>query len=280
MKITEGLKLAREILARAGVAEPLREADSLLSLALGRSKAFLIAHPDYELSEEECELFKSYLERRAKREPMQYIRGSQEFYGLDFTISSDVLIPRPETELVVENAIKFLEGKANSRFCDVGIGSGCIAISILVNVKHVSAVGCDISEKALQIAKQNAEKHGVSDRLELRLSDVFSSFANERFDLIVSNPPYISEEEFPSLQEEVRKYEPKNALLGGKDGLDIIGKMVTQSPQFLNSEGALIMEIGFGQSEKVLSFFDEKSWSDVKVLRDFQGIPRVIFASR
>src|SRR5688572_23919157 len=150
--IAENLRKATEVLQASGLAEPRREAASLLALALEKDKIFLIAHPEYELSSEETSKFQGFLERRARREPFQYIRGKQEFYGLDFTLTPDVLIPRPETELLVENAIEILKEQENSRFCEVGVGSGCISVAILHEVKTAMATGFDISAKALQIA--------------------------------------------------------------------------------------------------------------------------------
>ena len=275
--ISETLKNAAEILRQNDIAEPRREANSLLAFALQKDKTFLIAHSEYELSTEEESRFQLFLQRRANREPFQYITGKQEFYGLDFEVSKDVLIPRPETELIVENALELLP--ENGRFCEIGIGSGCISVSILHEIKKASAIGLDISEKALRIAEKNAETYDVSARLDLKISDVFDVLSNEKFDLIVSNPPYISDEEIKNLQAEVRDFEPLAALTDGADGFSIIKKIVVNAPKFLKSGGFLLMEIGFEQSFEVENFFSSEIWQTVEFLPDLQNIPRVVKAN-
>lgn len=276
--IAETLKRATEILERSGVAEPRREASSLLAFALQKDRTFLITHSDYGLSGDETKNFQAVLERRANREPFQYITGRQEFYGLDFTLTPDVLIPRPETEIIVENALEILKTRENSQFCEVGIGSGCISVSILHEDKNASAIGLDVSEKALAVAKKNAEIHRVSERLALKNSDVFAALSDEKFDLIVSNPPYISRRDIENLQAEVRDFEPRHALTDGADGLSIIEKIVMDAPKFLKSHGFLLMEIGFGQADSVEKLFDKKIWQAVEILPDLQTIPRTVKA--
>ena len=276
--ISENLQKATEILRQNEIAEPRQEANSLLAFALQKDKTFLIAHPEYELSDAEENCFQQILKRRANREPFQHITGKQEFYGLDFEVNSDVLIPRPETELIVENALEILRNLENSRFLEIGIGSGCISISILHNLPKATATGVDISEKALQIAKRNAETHNVTSRFQLKLSDVFSALNDEEFDIIVSNPPYIPSEDITNLQTEVRDFEPLNALTDGKDGLSIIENIIVNSPKFLRPKGFLLMEIGFGQAEPVNEMFSADIWQSIEILPDLQGIPRMVRA--
>jgi release factor glutamine methyltransferase len=272
------LQLATETLRENEIAEPRREANSLLAFALQKDKTFLIAHPEYELTATENSFFDEILTRRANREPFQHITGKQEFFGLDFEVNSDVLIPRPETELIVENAIEILRSLENPRFLEIGVGSGCISVSILHEVKNAAAIGLDISEKALQMAKRNAEKHAVSDRLQLKKSDVFAVLTDEKFDLIVTNPPYIPSGDISGLQREVRDFEPLNALTDGKDGLSIIENISESSPKFLYSKGFLLMEIGFNQAERVRHFFSLNLWQSIKILPDLQEIPRTVKA--
>ena len=274
--ISEMLNNATGILQKSGIAEPRREANSLLSFTLQKDKTFLIAHNDYELSGEEEKTFQSFLERRARREPFQYITGNQEFYGLDFFLTPDVLIPRPETEMIVENAIEILKPRKNSRFCEVGVGSGCISVSILHENQTVTAIGLDVSEKALVIAGKNAQRHQVSERLELKPSDVFGALNDEKFDLIVSNPPYIPRRDIEDLQAEVRRFEPLNALTDGENGLSIIKKIITDAPRFLKPNGFLLMEIGFGQAAAVKAMFAAKFWQSIEILPDLQNIPRMV----
>lgn len=278
MKISEALKNATAILQESGIEEARREANSLLAFAIQKDKTFLIAHDDYLLSEKERTFFKEVTTRRADREPFQYIIGKQEFFGLDFIVTPDVLIPRPETELIVENAIEILRDKENPAFCEVGVGSGCISVSILHEIKSAIAIGLDISEKALRIAGENAEKHEVTERLKLKTSDVFTALKDEMFELIVSNPPYIPSEDIFGLQPEVRDYEPLNALTDGENGLSIVKRIIVQTPDFLESGGVLLMEIGFDQSTEVESLFDAEIWHSVEFLYDLQEIPRTVKA--
>lgn len=276
--ISENLKIAAQILQASGIGEARREAVSLLAFALRKDKTFLVAHSEYELSEEEENHFQNFLQRRARREPLQYITGRQEFYKLDFEVTTDVLIPRPETELIVENAVKILREKETSLFCEIGAGSGCISISILNEVKNSRAIGLDISARAMEIAERNARRHNVSERIELKISDVFANLENEKFDLIVSNPPYVPLREIETLQAEVRNFEPLNALTDQRDGFSIIEKIVKTSPRFLKTGGFLLMEIGFNQSEKGSQMFSPEKWRFIEILPDLQGIPRMIKA--
>jgi release factor glutamine methyltransferase len=276
--IHENLHEAERVLADAGVAEAKREAASLLAFALRKDKTFLIAHPEYELNNGEREHYSKVISRRAAREPFQYITGVQEFYGLEFEVTPDVLIPRSETEMVVEAAVNVLSTLAQLTFCEVGIGSGCIAVSVLHRVKNVRAVGLDISPTALAVARRNAEKNRVADRLDLRRSDVFAGLNDERFDLIASNPPYVPIHDIGGLQEEVRDYEPQTALTDGGDGLSIVRRIVVDAPRFLLPAGTLLMEIGFSQYAKVAEMFEPNIWKNVEFLPDLQGIPRMVEA--
>ncbi len=278
--ISEILKFATEILQKNGIDEPRREAKSLLAFALDKDQTFLIAHPEYQLNKEQEQHFDKLLERRAAREPFQYITGKQEFYGLDFIVSPDVLIPRPETEIIVENAIDFLKEKVNPRFCEIGVGSGCISVSVLNEIKTATAISVDISKNALKIARQNAEKHLVYERLELKVSDLFSNIGNEKFDLIVSNPPYIPESDLINLQAEVKTFEPHSALFAKKDGLEIVENIIYESPMFLKNGGLLLIEIGIGQSEKIEKMISDDIWKKINFVRDLQGIPRTLKAQK
>jgi release factor glutamine methyltransferase len=276
--IAESLTKAESVLAESGVAEPRREAMSLLMLAIKKDKAFAYARPEYHLAPQEVELLDAYLERRASREPLQYISGVQEFFGLEFEVTPDVLIPRPETEMVVERAIEILRESGGGFVCDVGTGSGCIAISILFQLPDVRAVGLDISRDALSVAARNAEKHETSERLHLRESDLFSALTNEKFDLIVSNPPYVPELDMAGLQVEVRDFEPHGALTDGSDGLSIVRRIIQDAPEFLFPNGKLVLEIGFDQSARVVAMFDPALWFPPELYPDLQGIPRLVSA--
>jgi release factor glutamine methyltransferase len=278
MNISTAIASAAEVLSNAGIPEPRREAASLLAFVLQKDPAFLIANSAYEFSTDQKKLFESCIQRRAGREPFQYIVGRQEFYGLEFEVTPDVLIPRPETEILVENAIAVLSAHEDPSFLEIGVGSGCISISMLNTLKNANAVGVDISLSALAVAVRNAEKHGVSGRFELMQGDAFPPLRGRMFDVIVSNPPYVSAGEIDDLQLEVRDHEPRTALDGGEDGLDIIARIIREAPQFLKPQGYLLLEIAHDQSAKVPDFFDTGIWQEPEFIPDLQGISRVVKA--
>ena len=277
MKIDSVLKSAVERLTAAGVLDPRREAASLLAYAVKREPSFLIAHPEYELSAAESAAFESVLARRETREPFQYITGKQEFWGMDFNVAPGVLIPRPETEILVEAAIEVLRPLQRPSFVEAGVGSGCISISILHSIPTSSATATDLSDTALALAAANAQKLGVADRLELQRSDLFSGVTG-KFDLLVSNPPYIPDGDVRELQAEVRDFEPHSALAGGPDGLDIVRRIVADARHILRSCGVLMLEIGAGQSAAVEQMFDLDIWEMPGIKYDLQAIARVITA--
>jgi len=277
MNIAAAISSAAAALQDAGIAEPRREASWLLAFVIKQDAVFLIAHSDESLAAPYKMMFEACVRRRAKHEPFQYITGRQEFYGLDFEVTPDVLIPRPETEILVEKAIEILSDIVSPRFCEIGVGSACISVSVLHSVKNSTAVGVDISEKALDVARRNAEKNDVVDRLTLIEGDVFDRL-DERFEMIVSNPPYVPAVQLASLQAEVRDFEPRVALAGGDDGLDIIERIVIGAPPYLRQDGTLLMEIGFDQSERVAALFDQRLWSDPEFIDDLQQIPRIVHA--
>ncbi len=269
--VVEGTQQLRD----AAVPDARRDAGSLLAHVLGRDRTFLIAHADGALSDEEFRAFRFLIERRARGEPAQYITGHQEFFKLDFEVTRAVLIPRPETELIVETALELLRNDSKPRLADIGTGSGCIAISLLHEMNAARAVATDVSVAALAVAQRNAECHCVADRLELLESDCFSAMdASGSFSLIASNPPYVSDGELKDLQTEVH-YEPRAALAGGPDGLSVIRRLLEQAPPFLRPGGYFLFEIGFGQSEAVEQLIDRRVWKLLEIQRDLQQIPRV-----
>ena len=271
---------AEETLKLAGVAEPLLEARSLMVHAINRDRTFLFAHPEYELDQIELNKFREFVARRNLREPFQYIVGKQEFYGLDFQITPDVLIPRPETELLVEAAIESLVYYEAPTFLEIGAGSGCISIAILRAVPTALGTAIDISTRALEIAHLNAKAHSVDNRLRLLHSNLFDAVSCSHFDMIVSNPPYISLTDFQELQPEVRNFEPVTALTDGGDGLSIIELIIAGSAERLVHRGKLMLEIGCGQSESVKRMFSPKHWSSTLFLQDLQQIPRTVIGTR
>lgn len=276
--VEEALGNAKAALARGEVTEPAREASSLLALAIGRDKTFLIAHPEYQLDNDERDRFAGFIRRRSAHEPLQYISGIQEFYGLDFEVNANVLIPRPETEMVVEAAIEHLSNIDDPLFCDIGTGSGCIAVSILHEVPNAKATALDISRAALEVARDNARRHGVENRLCLLESDVYDALGDEKFELIAANPPYVPVVDFSGLQAEVRDFEPRVALTDEGNGLSVIETIIREATRYLTSGGLLLVEIGFNQSETTREMFDVRTWSQVDLMPDLQGIPRLVRA--
>lgn len=279
MKIAAALEMAAKLLREESIAEPEREASLLLRHVLRRDAAFVYAHPEYRLNAVESVLFKTVLKRRAVREPFQYISGKHEFYGLEFEVTPDVLIPRPETEILVEFAIEKFRMIEQLRFLELGIGSGCISVAMLANLAGAAAFGVDISDAALAVASRNAIKHSVSDRLSLAQSDLFENVSETGFDLIVSNPPYIRRSEIGSLQDEVRRFEPLTALDGGEKGLEIVERIVESAPAYLKPAGTIFIEIGWDQSADVNGLFDRSQWQNVGFLKDLQGIDRTVSAT-
>lgn len=278
MTVAEAIETGAARLREEAIPDPEREASLLLRLALKRDAVFLYAHPEYRLNAVEAILFKAVVKRRAAHEPYQYIAGKQEFYGLDIAVTPDVLIPRPETEILVEAVIDALKDIDQPTFCEIGVGSGCISVSILANIRQAKAVGVDVSGKALAVAKSNAESNGVAARLDLRISDIFENVKDEAFDAVVSNPPYVPVPDIEGLPSEVHLFEPHIALDGGTDGLDIVREIVNKSPKYLKPNGLLFLEIGWKQSEKVRAMLADDVWLESNFLPDLQGIPRILTA--
>jgi release factor glutamine methyltransferase len=275
--IAEILKEAAKELDNAGVPNARREAGSLLSFILGEDRTYLISHAEVETDDNSFVRLREFVERRAAGQPLQYITGVQDFYGREFRVTPDVLIPRPETELLVEAALQIV-GRTGPFICDVGTGSGCIAVTLLCELANARAVAIDKSPAALEIAKLNAQKHSVADRTLFVVSDCFNSFdlRDYEFDLIVSNPPYVAEAAFKGLQREVRDHEPLIALSPGGDGLSVIRRLIDEGPAFVKPNGHLLMEIGFDQGEAVENLVKDSAWSLREIRPDLQGIPRIV----
>ena len=276
ISIGETLRRAARVLEENGVADARREAGALLSHVIGKDRTFLISHAEDAIGEAEQERFEAVIARRAAGEPAQYITGTQDFYGRAFRVTPDVLIPRPETELLVEAALQVMNAEA--RICDVGTGSGCIAITLVCERDEARAVAVDVSEAALLVARENASEQSVGERIRFVRSDCFTALnpKTDLFDLIVSNPPYVAANQLLGLQREVRDHEPQVALSPGEDGLRVIRRLLVDSPRFIRGNGHLIMEIGFDQGEAVRNLVDENVWKLKDILPDLQCIPRIV----
>jgi len=280
VSIATAVNEAAEKLRAHGVGEPRLEAALLLSHIIGCDRAFLIAHDNRILSLEQSETFAASVSRRAAGQPLQYITGHQEFFKLDFEVTPDVLIPRPETELIVEAVLELFPRNTDFTFADVGTGSGCIAISILHERRQARALAIDRSERALKVAEKNAARHQVTDQMRLVQADLFRRLPQqEAFNLIVSNPPYVPDGELSSLQREVQ-HEPRPALAAGADGLDVIRRLLDQSPRHLHRGGYLIFEFGINQDKAIGELVTGTVWELIEMRRDLQHIPRTIILRR
>jgi release factor glutamine methyltransferase len=276
--IAQALVEATQLLRKAGIEEARRDAATLLADLIGRDSTYLIAHAERELTASDVSRYRGVVERRAAGEPLQYINGHQEFFNLDYMVTPDVLIPRPDTELLVETALELIDKTEEQNICDVGTGSGCIAISILYERPLVRVVALDISQRALDVAERNATRHNVRERLELVVSDCFAALepSHPRFHLIASNPPYIPEATFVTLQREVRDHEPRIALTPNVDGLAMIRRLLADAPAFLLSGGYMLIEIGFDQHHAVREMIDQQVWKILDFRKDIQGFLRTV----
>ena len=279
LSIAEALFEATQVLRTAGVPESRRDAGSLLAHVIQKDRTFLISHAEEKLERQKVHEFRDVVERRSAGEPLQYITGQQDFYGRSFRVTPDVLIPRPETELLVEATLELMNG---SRFCDVGTGSGCIAVTLLCECPDSRGVGLDVSPAAIAIARENAGAQRVDQRIEFLVSDCFDALAENTppFDLIVSNPPYVAAGVVAGLQREVKDHEPMVALSPGADGLSIIRQLITEAPQFLQKDGHLLLEIGFDQGEAVRELVEGSKFKLLETRPDLQGIPRIVILRR
>jgi release factor glutamine methyltransferase len=257
-----------------------REAETLLLHLTGNNRAWLLAHLDDELGYEFAEQYIALLERRFAGEPMQYIFGESEFYRLPFRVTPDVLIPRPETEHVVEKVLERAANFAAPRIVDVGTGSGAIAVVLAHELPAAIVTATDLSAAALNVARQNAQRNGVAERVRFLGGDLLQPVAGEQFDMVVSNPPYVSEVDRESLAVEVRDYEPAQALFAGADGLDVYRRLIPQAFAALAPGGHVILEIGHGQEPPVGALLGEAGFENIEFTPDLLGIPRVACAQR
>lgn len=267
------LAWTREYLQSKGVVNARLEAEWLLCAAMGIDRVGLYLQYDKPLTPNELAAYRAMVVRRANREPLQHILGSQEFCGLDFEVTPDALIPRHDTELLVSEAVK---RQPDARtVLDIGTGSGCIAISLLKQFPLATVTATDISEAALAVARRNAEKHGA--RIEFLHGSLLAPVAGRHFDLIVSNPPYIPTADIETLDQEVRDYDPRAALDGGDDGLHVYRSLIPEAVEHLNPRGWLLVEIGIGQANDIVLLFRHAcSFCEPVIVRDFGGIERVV----
>jgi release factor glutamine methyltransferase len=275
LTLRDALRQTAERFERHGVSSPRLNAEVLLCHCLSVDKAYLYTHDERELTDAEAQKLEEIIYERVSGVPVQYIVGRQEFFGRYFTVNPAVLIPRPETEFIVEAMIE-LRPPAGSRVIDVGTGSGCIGVTLALELPDVQVTLTDVSLDALRVARLNAANLGAS--VSIACMDLLDAAAGP-FDYIVSNPPYVSRKEASRLQIEVREHEPEVALYGDDDGLAAFRRLVPAAEQLLRPEGYFIAEMGFGMETRVLSLFGE-TWEKLPTRADLQGIPRTILARR
>ena len=279
MIVREALVKGIKILKDAKIEAPVVDAGVMLCHVMDCDRTWLYAHSDEKLDDYSIEKYSINLSKRCTGMPVQYITGKQEFMGLEFHVNQDVLIPRSDTEILVEEVIEIGKKKAHIvKILELGTGSGCIAVSTAYYLKNSFIIAADISGKALEIARMNALKHSVSGRIEYMRSNLFDKIDMSGFDIIVSNPPYARRREIPELQREVRDYEPELALDGGEDGLDFYRSIIGKAPEYLKKKGILAFEVGMLQSKEVVRLM-KGSFHDIVVKKDLAGIERVVIGT-
>ena len=270
------LNWTKQYFGEKGVENPRLDAEVLLSHILRKDRLYLYVNFDQPLEGAELAAFRAAVKKRAGRLPVAYITGEKEFMGLDFQVTPAVLIPRPDTEILVEAALKALGATDSPRILDIGTGSGAICISMLVNLPSAQAVTVDISPEAILVAKSNAQRHGVSERLTFCQGDLFNPVQGQVFTAILSNPPYIPEADILTLTPEVRQ-EPNLALAGGKDGLDFYRRIIQEGRNYLAPNGFIAMEVGIGQARQVAELAEKSGYFTVsEIVKDYGGIERVV----
>ncbi|HEV2470130.1 MAG TPA: peptide chain release factor N(5)-glutamine methyltransferase [Candidatus Sulfotelmatobacter sp.] len=285
MHLKQALASAIEKLTADHVPSPRMNAELLLMFVLSCDRAFLFAHPERRLTADEQSRYNAVLAERARGVPTQYITGHQEFWGMDLIVSPAVLIPRPETEHVIETALEVLSSsqadvqgpRSELRVADVGTGSGCIALALAKELPQAEIHAIDISSTALEIARANAARHQLERRIHFHQNDLLADL-NGPFDLIVSNPPYVGDDEEDQVQLEVRKFEPRQAVFSGATGTEVISRLIPQANKALRPSGWLIFEISGTIADRVLPLLE--AWDEVKLIRDLQSIPRVVQAKK
>ncbi len=270
-KISEIINWATDLLTSKDIENPKLDSEYIIAHVLGMSRLELNLHQDDDITEDDLVLIQNMISRRQKNEPLQYILGETDFYGLTFKVNEHVLIPRPETELLVEKIIK--ENPAVEEILEIGTGSGAIAIALAANIKNVKIIAVDISNEALQVARENAVKNKVN--INFCFSDVFENVIG-KYDLIISNPPYISNKEYQYLSSEIREYEPLIALLADDNGLAFYKKILCSAKDYLTENGKIYFEIGYSLSESIKKVAEENGFRNIETVKDLNDFDRMM----
>ena len=279
MNIQTAVQKAQLFLKKKNIKSPVLDSQILMSEAIKKEKEFIIFNFDKEISNKNLEYFNKLILQRARGEPIAYLVKKKYFWKYQFSVNRDVLIPRPDTEVLIEEVLKLTKNKDNLNLLDVGIGSGCILISILKDKKNFYGTGIDISKKSLDTCKINGKNLGVINRLKLYKSDI-DNFHFRKYDLIISNPPYIKKNKLKYLEKDVIGFEPKQALDGGIEGLSEISKVINRSSELIKKNGFLILEIGFDQKWKVKKILENKGFYIKKIVRDLSNNDRCIVSKK
>ena len=278
MQLRQALTAAIQQLSAHAVGSPRMNAETLLMFVLNCDRAYLYAHPERELTPDEQTRYHEAIAERATGKPAQYITGHQEFWGMDLIVSPAVLIPRPETEHVVETVLELARMKEAPRVIDVGTGSGCIALALAAELPQARVEAVDISPPALEVARANAARLQLDHRIIFQQRDLLAGAPAEAYDFVVSNPPYVPQSEPEKAEREVREFEPKVAVFAGESGLEAYRRLIPQAHEALKPGGWLVVEIGFSLAASVQELVAD--WAPVRVTPDLQGIPRVVAARK
>jgi len=276
LTVLEAINLSTEFLGKRNIESPRINAELLLAHTLNCKRLDLYLSYDRPLNEDEVNIYREFIRRRSKSEPLQYIIGKVEFYGLEFNVNPSVLIPRQETEILVETIVNSVNKEDNLRILDIGVGSGNITVSLAKHLAFSKIIATDINEQTLATAKANAEMNGVLERINFINHDILTSDLNDEFDIVVSNPPYISQKEFPELKDELKVYEPRNALTDFSNGLSYYKIISFKARKFLKNKGKIFFEVGQGQAEDVREILDENNFKEISIIKDYLKIDRVI----
>jgi len=276
MNAFEIIKFGSNLLKEKKISSSILDSEILLSKVLNKTREDILINLDQEINKMNISVYKEYLKRRSNSEPIAYILGEKEFWSKKFYIDKDTLIPRPETELLVDKILKIYGGKKIS-ILDIGTGSGCIIISLLSSLKYSYGIGIDISKNAILVAKKNALKHKLAKRVKF-LNKSLNNIFSKKFDLIVSNPPYIDSKDIKNLSDDIKRHEPRIALDGGNDGLDLIKKVIYKSQHILKIKGMLALEIGNEQFKKVSKILIDNNFRIKHVIKDYKNNVRCVFA--
>jgi len=278
MQLRDAIHNAEQRLEAAHVGSPRMNAELLAMFVLGCDRVYLYAHSERPLTRNEIASYDDALSERARGVPAQYITGHQEFWGLDVIVSPAVLIPRPETEHVIETMLELARDRPANNVVDVGTGSGCIALALAKEFPQARIHATEISVEALEIARANAARHQLEDRIQFHETDLLAGMEEGAFDYVVSNPPYIGDWEVDSVEAQVRRFEPRLALFAGPSGLEVFARLIPEAHNALQPGGWLIMEIGHSGRERVCELL--KDWEEIRIANDLQGIARVVAARR